>query len=92
MDFVKDVGAFWKKYPITYKTFRCLFNKDTCSDLYGVEVIVPEKETHYWSCTNIGRMSIDDRLISMIDFSIVETQEYPRGEKRIKATVYLAEK
>ena len=91
MDFIEDAGAYRREYPTTYRTFRCLFNKNTCPDLAGVEIIAPEKETHSWSYTNIGRMDIDDRLISMIDFSIVE-KEYPRGEKGIKATVYLAEK
>jgi len=92
MDFVEDTGAYRREYPITYKTFRCLFNKNTCPDLAGVEIIVPEKETHSWSCTNTGRMvDFDDRLISIIDFSIVE-KEYPRGGNGIKATVYLAEK
>ena len=88
---VEDAGAYRREYPITYKTFRCLFNKNTCPDLAGVEIIAPEKEMHSWSYTNIGRVDIDDRLISMIDFSIAE-KEYPRGEKGIKATVYLAEK
>lgn len=93
MDFVEDVGAYRREYPITYRTFRCLFNKNTCFDLYGVKIIAPEKETPYWSGTNIGRMDIDDRLISMIDFSIVEQEyKYPRGKIGIKATVYLAEK
>lgn len=91
MDFVEDTGSYWREYPITYRTFRCLFNKNTCSDLASVEIIAPEKETHSWSCTNIGRIDIDDRLISMIDFSIVK-KECPRGGKGIKATVYLAEK
>ena len=91
MDFIEDIGAYRREYPITYKTFRCLFNENTCPDLAGVEIIAPEKETHSWSYTNLGRIDIDDRLISMIDFSIVE-KEYPHGEKGIKATVYLAEK
>lgn len=91
MDFIEDAGAYRRGYPITYKTFRCLFNKNTCPDLAGVEIIAPEKETHSWSYTNIGRIDIDDRLISMIDFSIVE-REYPHGAKGIKATVYLTEK
>lgn len=91
MDFVGDASAYCREHPITYKTFRCLFNKNTCPDLAGVEIIAPEKETHSWSYTNLGRIDIDDRLISMIDFSIVE-KEYPHGAKGIKATVYLAEK
>ena len=93
MDFVRDQSVTWihSSYPVTYKTFRCLFNKKTCPDLAGVEIIKPEEEMHSWACANISPTDVDDRLISMIDFSIVE-KEYPRGEKGIKATVYLTEK
>lgn len=93
MDFVRDqsVTCLYSGYSVTYKTFRCLFNKRTCLDLAGIEIIAPEEKMHFWTCANISRTDFDDRLISMINFSIVE-KEYPRGEKGIKATVYLAEK
>ena len=89
MNLVRDPCIPWKACPITYKTFRCLFNKRTCPDLAGVEIIAPEEKLPSLLYANISRTDIDDRLISMIDFSIVE-KECPRGEKGIRATVYLA--
>lgn len=92
MYYVKEPRSGWTKlYPVTYKTFRCLFNKKTCPDLYCVEIHIPEEQMCGLIYANKSPTDIDDRLISMIDFSIVE-KEYPRREKGIKATVYLAEK